>query len=69
MDVFYELVFYLTASQLFLENIENKKFLNEFKRTKGKLISENKVEFSDIDAYDINFGISDIVKQKAKNIK
>ena len=52
--------------QLFLENIENKKFLNEFKRTKGKLISENKVEFSDIDAYDINFGISDIVKQKAK---
>ena len=36
------------------------------KEQKGKLISENKVEFSDIDAYDINFGISDIVKQKAK---
>ena len=52
--------------QLFLKNIENKKFLNEFKRTKGKLLSENKVEFSDIEANDINFGISDIVKQKAK---
>ena len=52
--------------QLFLKNIENKKFINEFTRTKGKLLSENKVEFSDIEANDINFGIDDIVKQKAK---
>ena len=52
--------------QLFLKKIENKKFINEFTRTKGKLLSENKVEFSDIEANDISFGISDIIKQKAK---
>ncbi len=52
--------------QSFLKNIENKKFINEFTRTKDKLLSENKVEFHDIEANDINFGVSDIVKQKAK---
>jgi len=52
--------------QSFLKNIKNKKFINEFTRTKGKFFNENKVEFHDIEANDINFGIGDIVKQKAK---
>lgn len=52
--------------QSFLKNIANKKFINEFTRTKGKLLSENKVEFCDIEAKDTNFGISDIIKQKAR---
>lgn len=52
--------------QSFLKNIENKKFINEFTRTKGKLLNENKVEFHDIEANNVNFGIDDIVNQKAK---
>ena len=55
--------------QSFLKNIKNKKFINEFTRTKGKFFNENKVEFHDIEANDINFGIGDIVKQKAKNLE
>lgn len=52
--------------QLFLEKIENKKFLNEFKRTSMKLTNDNKVEFFDNGNDDNSIGVNEIVKQKAQ---
>ncbi len=52
--------------QLFLEKIENKKFLNEFKRTTSKLTKDNKVEFFEIENNDKSIGVNEIIKQKAQ---
>ena len=50
----------------YLKEIENKKFLNEFQRTKKKLLSENKVEFFNLDLNNNVLAIDEIISEKAR---
>ena len=53
----------------YLKANKNKKFLSEFQRTKKILISENEVEFLDLDANNKVLNLDKIISQKAKYLE
>jgi len=48
----------------YYKNIENKKFLNEFKRTTNKIIEKHDLKFENIDIKNSSFQPSDLIKKK-----
>jgi len=48
----------------YYKNIENKKFLNEFKRTTNKIIAKYDLKFENIDIKNSSFRPSDLIKKK-----
>ncbi len=53
----------------YFNNIENKKFINEFSRTEKKLLENNTVEFKHYSSNDNKIKPSDIIKKKAEILK